>query len=488
MRKGSAKSVDLLLRISKEAKEPVYQQIYRQFKDAIISGVLPVGSKLPAIRNVSQNYCVSHITVEQAYLQLSSEGLVTNKPRSGYFVSPLDVNFLREAEQHNARTIQQIEEQRNRNAFHEENSQGYHARYDFSYANLQPDSFPVTTWRKITNEILLGNSQGMLTRYQRVDEESALARELTQYLQQARGVCAFPQQLILAPGTPEALVTLLQLFKGTHESIGIEEPGYAGVQEVARRMGFSMVSLSTEGPKGQLLEEVQQKNPKLVFVTPSNQFPTGKTLPMEDRIALLKWAHANNAYIIEDDSCHEYRHGTQPLPALQSLDAHGRVIYLGNFSKVLSPNMRVAYFVLPPELLARYHSLFSHAHPTVSWLLQETLARFIKEGHWERHVWKMSHANHKRRNELITCLNREFGDLVSVHGHNAGMHVYASVHNGMDQQQLIESARREGANVYGTKRFWFEHQAPENRIIIGYSSIALDLIPEGVKALKRAWF
>lgn len=156
-------------------------------------------------------------------------------------------------------------------------------------------------------------------------------------------------------------------------------------------------------------------------------------------------------------------------------------------SKVLAPGLRIAYLVLPPALLERYWSLFNFAHPPVSWLTCEVLARFIDGGHWDAHVRRVSKWNRHNHDELIGHLNAELGDLVSVSGTDTGMHLYTTVRNGMSQHELLASALSEGAKVYGTSRMWFSKPAPEENVMIGFSAIAREDIAPGVAALARAW-
>lgn len=480
--------VDFLLDLETNSATPLYRQIYDQIRKGIVTGVLGAGERLPSIRRIAADHRISHITVEQAYTQLASEGFVRSIPRCGYVVEHLDAAYLQSPSIDNGEEVRKLGLARSRDRFLEESALGKGSRYDFSYANLQPDSFPVKTWRRIINDILCRNTHEELARYWSTDEQGSLCKELARYLGQSRGVNCVPEQVILQPGTAEALGTILQLFNREDDVIGMEEPGYATVGEVAKRLGFRMTPLPVDQGAQAFVSAVRSSNAKIVFLTPSHQFPTGSHLGLESRIEILKWAAENAVFIIEDDSCCEYRHNTQPIPSLQSLDAHNRTIYLSNFSKALSPSMRMAYMVLPPELLGRYLNLYNYAHPSVPWLEQEAVARFIAEGHWEGHIRKMSLGNRKRNERIVDCLTKTMGSRISIQGDATGMHLYVTVHNGMTQEELIESAARHGARVYDTRRFWFSKPAPKGSVIIGYSSIDIDDIQDGVNALHAAWF
>ncbi len=481
------KRAEVLLHLDELSEKPLYQQIYEQIKDMVTSGQLAEGERLTSIRRLSADHGISHTTVEQAYLQLSVEGFVTNKPRSGYVVAHVDTEYFKLAREADYRAIRELEHARDRAAFYAENRSGGSARYDFSYANLQPDSFPVKIWRQLIDDVLYANTAPQLARYSYTDETCSLQVELTRLLARTRGVACAPEQVVVKPGTGEALATVLQLFDSNADVLGVEDPGYGTVHEVARRAGMSMVPLPVEHGVETMFEALETQHPKVVFTTPSHQFPTGMLLPLDARTRLLKWAEQNDAYIIEDDSCNEYRYATRPVPSLQSLDAFGRVIYLCNVSKVLSPSLRIAYAVLPPRMLERYWDLFNYAHPAVPWLEQEVLARFIAAGHWDAHVRKTAKGNHRRHDELLRCLNAAFGDAVDVSGADTGMHLYVTVHNGMDEPELVESALRNDAHVYGASRLRLDGGRPGSSVLIGFSSIAFEDIEPGVAQLRRAW-
>ncbi|MBQ3301877.1 MAG: PLP-dependent aminotransferase family protein, partial [Eggerthellaceae bacterium] len=314
-----------------------------------------------------------------------------------------------------------------------------------------------------------------------------LSAQIAKLVGRTRGIQCLPEQVVVQAGTDGALATILQLFDRNNDVLGMEEPGYATVHEVAQRQGFKMVPLPSDQGASALFESLNKYKPKIVFSTPSHQFPTGRLLSLDGRTRLLKWAEDNGAYIIEDDSCNEFRYATKPIPSLQSLDAYGRVIYMCNVSKVLSPSLRIAYLVLPPRMLERYWNLFNYAHPSISWLEQEVLARFIEQGYWDAHARKTAKGNHRRHDELLRCLTEFFGDNVSVSGTDTGMHLYVTVHNGMTQDELLASARAQGVSVYGTSRMWFSKPAPEDNVLIGFSSIAFEDIEPGVRALAQAW-
>ncbi|NPD31429.1 PLP-dependent aminotransferase family protein [Eggerthellaceae bacterium zg-1084] len=477
----------LLIHIDPAAPIPLYQQIYRQFRDAISEGRLATGVRLASIRSLAFDLGVSHTTVEQAYLQLATEGFVEGIPRSGYVVAHIDTEYMALDRHVDVGLVESTLVDRSRDAFFAENRAGAQVPFDFSYANLQPDAFPANEWRRILSDVLYRFDCPELSRYEYTDEPSSLTSALARHLARTRGVRCVPEQVFVQAGTDGALSTVLQLFDRERDVLGMEEPGYATVHEVARRQGFRMTPLPSDQGSEVFLSALDRAKPRIVFTTPSHQFPTGSLLSLDVRTRLLRWAEANDAFIVEDDSCNEFRYGTAPIPSLQSLDAFGRVVYLNNVSKTLAPGLRVAYVVLPPYLLRRYWELFNYAHPPVSWLTCEVLARFMEGGHWDAHVRRVLKSNRRNRDELLRHLGAELGETVRVSGTDAGMHFYVAVRNGMTQRELLESALAEGAKVYGTSRMWFSRPAPEENVMIGFSAISHDRIADGVAALRRAW-
>ena len=483
MRKKTVANVDIAL--DQTSNTPLYQQVYEFLHDAVIAGSLPEGSKLPSIRQASQSWGVSRPTVERAYMQLVVEGYVDNVARSGYVVRRLDAGFLRNVSTH--RQAAHVEQPRERTLFFSSFMTDPRTPYDFAFARLDPKSFPIKTWLGLTSDALYRESENLMCSYSADHVPNGLRRALAGYLRRTRSVVCAPEQVAVLPSTEFALETILQLFDRGQDMVGVEEPGYLVIVDVARRLGFDARAIASDRGEQRLLDDICRIGPKVVFVTPSHQFPTGTVMPLSARIELLKWAEDNDAYIIEDDSCSEYRYSTSPVPSLQSLDANGRVVYLGNFSKILAPGLRVAYAVVPDRLLGRYHERFMYTSSAVSLLTQHVLASFIEEGHLDQHVRKMVSQNRIRHDLLLEHLAETFGHSVELSGVDAGMHLYATVHNGMDQDGLVSSAREQGARVYRSDLFWFEHEPAPNTLLLGFSAIDRDLIAPGVEALGRAW-
>ena len=480
---------DLFIELDLSSDQLLYLQIYSAICAHITSGSIKEGDKLPSIRGLAQSLNVSHATVERAYSQLALEGFVANVPRSGYVVNKIDTEYF-EGDRSDAHLeMEKLRPELSNDPFLQEIRAGKSVRYDFAFAALQPGMFPRKEFIRALTESFKSATDADLVNYNYGNEPDILQVELAKYLNAARGVSCDPEQIILQNGTEAALGNVLQLFGGEVNCIGHEEPGFEVVIAVAKRFGIDLVSLPVlDSHERDWLSEVNARKPKLIFTTPSHQFPTGRIMPLEERVSLIQWAQENDAYIIEDDSCNEYRYNSRAVPSLQSLDKHNRVIYLCNFSKALSPGLRMAYIVLPPQLLVRWKRAFTFSSDSVPMILRRAMGSFIAEGQWNSHLRRMIADNKPRHDALVKAFRAEFGDVVSLSGVDSGMHLFVTVHNDMSQEKLLSSALAHEVNVYGTKRYWFSKEGPENQVMIGFSAIDLKDIPAGVRALKQAWF
>lgn len=483
-----AKRPEVIIPLDETSATPLFQQIYDSLRLQILEGTLHENEKLPSIRCVVKELKVSHATVERAYAQLALEGFVETKPRSGYVVSPIDLGYF--AEEKALDAPEKKDAPSELGEFYQECRWAEAARYDFAYTSLQPGSFPKCIWRKLFNEVLQDMTPEALEGYDQKKEPSLLHKQLARHLQRSRGVRCQPEQIVFQAGTEVALTAILQLLQTPGEPLrlGHELPGFDVMTAVARRLGAVMLPLPSDGDGDTFLEALDKAQPKVIFMTPSHQFPTGNMLRMSARVALLQWAADHDVYIIEDDSCNEYRYETRAIPSLQSMDHNDRVIYLCNFSKALSPGLRLAYCVLPPALMEKWNQVFTFSWDAVPYIIREVLGRFMEYGYWDCHLRRMVAGNRRRHEALVCAFEQEFGNRVTLYGKDSGMHLYVEVHNDMTQDELLESARSKGVNVYGTRRYYWTGQAPENFVMVGFSAIALEDILPGVQALRRAWF
>jgi GntR family transcriptional regulator/MocR family aminotransferase len=269
----------------------------------------------------------------------------------------------------------------------------------------------------------------------------------------------------------------------------MEEPGYDGARTVFKNARFRVFPIPVCEGSDVFINTLYDSHARLAYVTPSNQFPTGKVLQMSARQRLLRWASAEDAYIIEDDYCREFRYTTRPLPSLQSLDRDDRVIYMGTFSKALSPALRMSYLVLPPDLLFQWNKLFDNHYPEVPWLSQAILQSYMEKGYWSKHLRKAQARNKRKYQALVGALRKYLGERVNVTENGSGLHLLVGTLDGRSQDELIEKARQAGVKVYATSRYWMGVEHPlQSLVLIGFSAIPEAKIEPGIKRLASAWF
>ena len=502
-----------MISIDRNSFSPLYRQIYDQLRLQIMNGSLDAGSKLPSIRRLGEELGISRNTVEAAYLQLSSEGYVLSRVGSGFVVEALELKAesrpsqLQKASQkflqrlayttlwpldQNAQSQQatRVSPDNAADATTADSSSQPVRPYDFTYGNLEPFSFPTKTWRKLMAEVLATDKgSASASTYSNNLGFPQLRQQIANYLHNYAGVNCHPAQIVIQAGTQNSMQNLLTLFDPIRDVIGMEEPGYDGVRAVFENNRFRLFPLPVTEGHYTFLNNLYKSHARLVYVTPSNQFPTGTILPLSERQRLINWANEANAYIIEDDYCREYRYRTSPLPSLQSLDQSERVIYMGTFSKSISPALRISYLVLPPELLFEWNRHFQSYYSEVPWINQAVLAAFMEYGYWEKHLHKMQTMNRRKHQALLAALKEFMGDRVEVLEKSSGLHILIGDRQGRDQEELIQLAGNAGVSIYGTNRYWIAENHPmQNFVLIGFSAIREQDIRPGIAGLAKAWY
>ncbi|AQR96100.1 PLP-dependent aminotransferase family protein [Clostridium saccharoperbutylacetonicum] len=477
-----------------DSKTPLYLQIYNQLKDQIISGEIIAGSKLPSTRKLSIQLNVSRNTVESAYMQLSSEGYIESKAGSGFFSLKLDNSFISNLKNKNM-SSQKIEPntQKNSNLSNDiynsfDNSSDDYYQYNFEYGKLSASDFPLRIWKRISNKCLSNLNADDMISYGSRTGENELQIEIMNYLKRSRGVTCKSEQIIISSGMGYCLSLLCQLLREDFSQIALEDPGYTGAKDIFINNGYKVKPINLEAD-GIDINELENSKSRIVYVTPSHQFPTGVVIPIAKRLKLLDWAIRNQGIIIEDDYDSEFKYNSKPIPSIQSIDSNGTVIYVGTFSKALSPSLRINYMVLPNNLLEKYHQNFKMYQSPVPLLEQKIIQQFIKLGHYERHLRKIYLINKRKYNILINAIKEFLGQNVTIHAQNAGLHILLEVNNGLKEKVLIETAKNCSVRVYPVSLFWMQkHKYKDNMVLLGFGSMLEQDIVEGIKLLKKAWF
>ncbi len=457
------------------SRQPLHKKIYQKLKKQILSGELQPDTKLPSIKNFSLELSVSRNTVEHAYQQLCAEGYIHSRPRSGYYVSSIDPEFL-------PRDLCKI------HTAHQEVS-GFEKlySYDFHPAILSAESFPVNLWRKLYLDCLKEDPK-QYSNYKDQQGDFALRCEIQKYLARSRDVSCDPEQIVLCSGLQDSLSKVALILQENHSAFAIEDPGYFVPKKVFQNHSFSITPVPIN-LNGLDLNSLQNTNSTVVYVTPSHQFPLGYVMPVTNRLKLIDWAESVGGVIIEDDYDSELRYSGKPIPSLQGLHPQGNIVYVGTFSKVLSPALRISYMVLPFRLLTVYRRLFSDYFTNVSFLEQRTLYKFMEQGYWDCHLRKMRIVYKKKHDALIQSIHHHFGSQGNIIGQGAGLHVVLElVGNPLNEEELIERAQARDIRLFSLSGTYFHNNCISSQVMLGFGSMTCEEIDQGIESLYQSWF
>jgi len=468
--------MDISLHLDNNRHEPLYIQLYQYFREEITLLRIAPATRLPSIRQLSEFLQVSKTTVQMAYDQLLAEGYVESRERSGYYAAKLEEEAFGSIQSND----------KINSATNDQPVKSHPIDIDFYMSSVDVDHFPYEVWRKYTN-LTTSIEPKQLLAYGDRQGELDLRISISRYLRQSRGVNCSPDQIVLGSGTQTVLQILCQLIGLDGRSVAIEEPGYRGARQVFQLFGYKLAPIPLE-EDGINVQELSRSNAKLVYITPSHQYPIGMVMPVTKRLKLLRWAEENQGIIIEDDYDGEFRYRGKPIPSLQGLDTHDLVVYVGTFSKSLMPAIRISYMVLPTHLLAIYQQRFNSFDHTVSRLHQRTLQLFMDHGEWERHIRRMRTLYHKKHAFLLHILKSVMGEHVNIMGQDAGLHIVIDVKSTLPADELVEIAARAGVQVYSTSHTWYQMPPKEQvLILLGFGGLSLEQIEQGIERLDEAW-
>jgi len=457
----------------------------------VLDGAFASGARLPATRVLAGDLGVSRNIVLLAYRQLVHEGYAGGRIGSGTYVAPELPDMILKAPSQPARTravTPRLSTFAKRLASPPlETWQPGGPRYDFRYGLPVAGGFPFALWRKlVTAQARLMSPTSL--RYEAPGGYAPLREALAEYLRTHRGLRCRPDQIVVTNGSQQALDLVSRVLINPRDRVAIEEPHYPGARDVFRAAGARLVAVPLDG-EGLAVDTLARgpRSARLAFVTPSHQFPTGTVMSLSRRLALLSWAAKAGAYVVEDDYESEYRYTHRPVEAIQGLDRHGRVVYLGTLSRMLFPALRLGYLVLPELLVPAFRAAKWYADRHTPTFLQEVLARFIGDGHFERHVRRARAMVARRCDTLLEALRGHFGNGVSWSGSDPGLHLLIWLHGlrpGKPLDALIARAARVGVGIYPASGCFL---TPPKRaaLLLGYAGLDESEIREGIERLAR---
>ncbi|HKE59472.1 MAG TPA: PLP-dependent aminotransferase family protein [Pyrinomonadaceae bacterium] len=480
--------------LEESSSTPLYYQVYQRLRSAILFGQLSPGTRLPSTRQMANDLGVSRNTLLSAFDQLTAEGYVEGKVGAGTFVSPTLPEDLLEARL-KPKPVQHIEMDHRplsergrviaRTAMTVSGPVGK-AR-PFIPGTPALDQFPMSLWSRLLMRHWRDESRDLLN-YGPAAGYGPLREAIAAYLGPSRGVQCNPDQIVIVSGTQQALDLAARVLIDSGDSVLVEEYCYSAAQAALVGAGATLVPVPVDDAGLDISAiATTHSSARVAYVTPSHQYPLGVTMSLSRRLALLDWANRASAWILEDDYDSEYRYVARPLAALQGLDKSGRVIYIGTFSKVLFPSLRIGYVVVPPDLVEAFVTARAAAGWCCPTIDQAVLADFIGEGHFTRHIRRMRSIHAERQATLLETLQREAGDLLGIARTDAGIHVRALLPDHLDDKEVAAEALAQGVVAYPLSAFYLgQPNQARSGLVLGYGAYNVRQIREAARKLAVA--
>lgn len=448
------------LALMRDQAAPIYLQLYQRLREAIADGRLQPGERVPSVRALASELNLARGTVEAAYQLLVGEGYLLPRGPAGTVVSPqLPQSPPSTGVSTKPRTRSAASERSLREAL------------PFQLGLPALDAFPRKLWSRLGARHLRQLASADLD-YPDAQGLYALRSSLVRYLGVSRGIACEPQQVFITTSYRSSLLLIRQALLQAGDACWFEDPGYFKAREALEGADLQLIPVPVDD-QGLRVDDGRKlaANARCALVTPSHQSPLGVSLSLPRRLALLDWAQASQAWIVEDDYDSEYRYVGRPLPALKSLDHHGRVLYCGTFSKVLFPGLRLAYLVVPPAQVERFTAcarIFDHAGPALS---QAITADFLDQGHFARHLKRMRTLYAERRDFLAKALEQVFGARLRVELQAGGIHLLARLNESEDDSALAARAQGAGLAVMALSQ-WARKYPCGSGLLLGFTNIA----------------
>lgn len=465
--------------LQRDSREGLARQLMRLLRERIRSGQLAGDTRLPASRDLARSLGLGRNTVLEAYEQLQAEGYLHSRHGAGTFVSGLFASAPLPA----SRRHQPLGLSTRGQALYD--SVGLPTGLYGAFAPGVPEIplFPHACW------------QGLLARHQRQASSAMLGytadggltqlREaLAEYVQLSRGVYCRPEQVLITQGTQQAMELAARLLADPGDVAWLEEPGYVGAHAALRGAGLQLVPVPVDDEGLNPAAVTDPRSPRLIYTTPSHQYPLGVVMSLPRRLALLAHAARSGAWILEDDYDSEFRYSSQPLPALQGLAQDERVIYMGTMSKVMYPGLRLGYLVVPDSLIDPFRAANARLYREGSHAVQAALAEFITAGHFARHVRRMRELYRERQHQLRQALAHSSAEGLLLSPGHAGMHLVASLSASINEQAISQAAAKEQVWLRPLRRHYLATPT-QSGLVLGYAGVDHQAIQHGVATLAR---
>ena len=496
--------MDLLINLNSQSRIPLQRQLYESLREAILGGRLAPGQRLPATRDMARSLGISRTTVTLTYEALTSEGYLEAQTGAGTFVGrslPDDLLRPPAPPARGARGLQRrpletdstctkpTAKRLSKFGNYLKNNVPFgpaeEPSIQFSFGRPDIDEFPMRQWLRLLNHHAKRKQLSDLELPKRAQGYLPLRRAVADYLARARAVKANPDQIIIVNGSQQALDLIARVLIEHGDRVGIENPCFLGAKTIFEANGAKLHPVPVD-EGGLVVDHLRKESTpplKLIYVTPSHQFPTGVSLGLTRRLELLSWAQRHGTYIIEDDYDSEFRYCGRPVPALAGLDQCDTVIYAGTFSKTLFVSLRLGYLLVPRSLagvLAHAKWVADRHSPLLE---QQVLADFINSGQYERHIRRMRSLYERRRQVMLDSLKKHFGDACEIFGESSGIHVLVRFRTSMTGEEIVAAAFEKGVCVLPAV---YLTQPMCGELVLCYGGVKEADIRKGIKLLAEA--
>lgn len=440
---------------------PLYEQLYRAIKDSILSGVISGGEKLPSKRELAEHLNISRITVENAYSQLLAEGYIVSRPRSGYYAEVLE--DLPQARV----TVAAPDTEMTASAV----------------PSASAGQFPFSVWAKLMRSVLLDRHDQLLLQPPNTGM-AELRRAIAGLLKRSRGMDVSPDCIVIGAGAEYLYNILIQLL-GRDRRYGLETPGHGKMRRIYEANAVSICPVELD-ESGVSLPALEQSGADVLHISPGHQFPTGIVTPIARRRQLMTWLSEGDRWIIEDDYDSEFRFSGRVIPTMHSMDDLGRVIYMNTFSRTITPALRISYMILPRQLMERYRQKLGFYSCAVPSFEQLTLARFLDEGYFEKHVARMKRRYRLLRDRLLTLLRQSpKASQMTVAGEDAGLHFLLKLQTTLPDEVLETQLAKAGVRAVSLSRYQIVEQEAGGSLVVQYSDLAEADLPRLIRTLEE---
>lgn len=453
----------------------LYQYLYECIRSDIQNGILHAGEKLPSKRSFAKNLGISVITIEGAYAQLMAEGYIRSEARRGFFVADIHGQFQSACPESDL-----IEGQKDAAPL-----------YDLVSTRTLTDNFPFATWTRLMRRMIHEEAPALM-QIPPAGGVMELREAIAKHLRDFRQITVSPSQIIIGAGS-EYLYGLLVQLLGRDRLYALETPGYQKVRHVYAAQDVEVVSIPMD-QNGIRPDDLRDSHADVLQISPAHHFPTGIVTPVSRRYELLAWANeSSDRFILEDDFDSELRLSGSPIPTLFSIDVADKVIYLNTFTKTLSPTIRISYMVLPASLVPRFHEQLGFYACTVPNFEQYTLAHFIREGFFEKHIGRLRKHYRTLRDALLLALSQTFpAEMIRIKEEEAGLHFLLNIQTVLSDKELQKRAGLNGIRIsflsdYDDTSDAAASDAFTHTAVLSYSGLREEDIHDVVDRLYTAW-